>query len=75
MVGITLRAAEEATWQPVATVPRDGSPVMLFVRGADRKEYIWLDRWNSYLSRWEAAGASRPTHWRPVPGPPPPSPA
>jgi hypothetical protein len=66
-------------WQPIATAPRDGRAILVYIPGsvghAVRQDVIAV-YWSGWSGgRWETAwsGAklmARPTHWMPLPDPP-----
>lgn len=61
-------------WQPIATAPKDGSWIMLYVRWQDKRDIIGCGQWT-----WDGEGrkvwfwpwSNAPTHWQPLPSPPP----
>ena len=67
------------TWQPIETVPRDCTPVLLWIPDCDRGQpgvecgQWWGDCWWTNggpnggldMDEWDAA-----THWMPLPAPP-----
>lgn len=63
-------------WQPIATAPKDGSDVDLWVGGERIPEARWeRGRWSVWgLSQYDCMGwvvvQGKPTHWMPLPGPP-----
>ncbi|WP_173569120.1 hypothetical protein [Acetobacter conturbans] len=67
---LALDAFAERMWRPIATVPRDGSAILLFLHMKNRGDYIWLDRWDHQDGRWRLAPHAKPTHWTPLPAPP-----
>ena len=70
-----LRAALE--WRPIATAPKDGTPVDLWVKVKTvigdhhyRDEDCW---WDTEKGKWKHGDffvSGTPTHWRPVPAGP-----
>jgi hypothetical protein len=68
------------TWQPIATAPRDGMPVLLYspdsrepqvaigfwLEDEDPAESGWYDYWNDSAPPIDAD----PTHWMPIPAAP-----
>lgn len=57
-------------WKPIKTVPRNGSEVLVWVRGDRRPQgHVWVDK---FESDWEVAYTDywKPTHWMPLPEPP-----
>lgn len=61
-------------WRPIDSAPRDGTEVLLWVRGAERIGRYEQDP--TFGGWWELAGGVRllrdapPTHWMPRPAPP-----
>ena len=76
--GIALKAADEAAWLPIESVPKDYEKVLL----TDGKEVSqgWHDKWDQTFVRHDEARAGdgflayyddwKPTHWMPLPKPP-----
>ena len=69
------------SWQPIATAPRDGTPVLLFCPDATEPSTIiaafwefendpdpptWYEFWNDVAPALDVV----PTHWQPLPAPP-----
>ncbi len=58
-------------WQPISTVPRDGTVVDLWHKTAMRTTDVW---WDSDDNCWNGEGGldldAQFTHWRPIPQPP-----
>ncbi len=67
---------DPSLWRPIASAPRDGREVLVFVDG-----HVVVATWTA--GRWQAVVAGQtisevqggftlgaPTHWRPVPPPP-----
>lgn len=69
-------------WLPIETAPRDGSPVLLVNRAKNIAVGMWLS--SGHWAGWVLRGGSEPntffnthhgpTHWQPLPEPPPKSP-
>jgi hypothetical protein len=59
-------------WQPIATAPRDGTWLLLHAWHWGRLPTIGV--WSRYSNCWQDHnhGLDRPTHWAPIPAPPPP---
>lgn len=64
----------EQQWQPIATAPRDGTPVMLFARSPRATaSVICIGWWIESMGWLEAAFAPNhpigivPSHWMPLP--------
>ncbi|NHN83471.1 hypothetical protein GOB93_02300 [Acetobacter musti] len=68
---LALNAFVGHLWRPITSVPRDGSAVLLFHRMTGRGDYVWLDKWDVQDRQWRTAPRATPTHWMPVPPPPP----
>jgi hypothetical protein len=75
-----LSALPETPWQPMSTAPTDGTNILLFVPhyAMGRIPSVTLQGWNLAEDRrgWRsqyAGGEIHPTHWMPLPAPPPPS--
>lgn len=74
------------TWQPIATVPRDGTPVLLLSEGGDRgigfavrsfwsvgflEKTAWVGPYPSRMSIWLGGESlSDAIAWMPLPDPP-----
>ena len=62
------------TWQPISTVPRDGTRVLLYFTDGFPKSRIQTGHWLPELECWLAGGlalkARRVSHWMPLPDPP-----
>ncbi len=59
-------------WSRIASAPRDGSPVLGYVRFA-RGGHVVEMRWDRATGEWVTAPPRRvvlPTHWMPLPKPP-----
>ncbi len=62
---------DPSLWRSLASAPRDGTEVLVFVNG-----HVVVAAWAE--GRWQAVVAGKripfdlgsPTHWRPVPPPP-----
>lgn len=67
---LALEAFTARMWRPIATAPRDGSAILLFLNMPERGDYIGLDRWDPQDRRWRSAPHAQPTHWTPLPPPP-----
>ena len=66
-------------WMPIETAPKDGTRVLLMLRGPKPPEMIarWTQAWTSEdddLLEWindeEDTIYGTPTHWHPLPAPP-----
>jgi hypothetical protein len=77
-------AAVLPVWQPIATAPKDGTPLRLFSEGFINPDFNpggsvegqWCDDlgwigavWNAEQDCWDA-NEIVPTHWQPLPPPP-----
>lgn len=67
-------------WQPIKTAPKDGTRVLLWCDETPRivvSEWAKFDEWQGWVFSDEALadiqpeGPSCPTHWMPLPPPPP----
>lgn len=74
-------------WQPIETAPRDGSIFVVLapcIDSPDATYYdgqvrIWTRQWivndydknGAWWDNWKASIAPKPTHWMPLPAPPP----
>jgi len=60
-------------WQPIATAPKDGTPVLLWAPHWDSPRIGWTfanDPWQDCArDTWKPERA--PTHWMRLPAPPP----
>ena len=68
-------------WQPIDTAPRDGTRILLAWAGSEVTEGYWMG--DSSRNYWGVVGwfsidedvltsrPSRPSHWMPLPQPPP----
>lgn len=61
-------------WQPIETAPRDGSGFLAYVKETWVEGMFWNGEEWSYLSDGDTTphGRHQPTHWMPLPTPPPP---
>jgi hypothetical protein len=68
------RLSRSAEWRDIASAPKDGTFVLLFVRGSD----AWCpsigrwngDAWGDEMFSFHLPGLNMPTHWQPLPAPP-----
>jgi len=71
-----------AEWRPIETAPKDGTPIIVYmpweggmVRTAHYSRRLTEDRYaqNVWCVHWSGSYKSRvaPTHWMPLPPPPP----
>lgn len=61
-------------WQPIETAPDDGTPMLVTwpcTSGADVTVATKIEVWRDYYSGDHLAAQERPTHWMPLPEPPP----
>ena len=64
----TLRKALEGEWQPIATAPKDGSEICLYVMGNAGIPICDSTFWNGKEQGWcEWVNNRQPTHWSPLP--------
>jgi hypothetical protein len=75
---VRLSAVREArNWQPIATVPMDGSEVLLYLQAPFTRvvKARWFDVWENWIEgefpdpqdEYCGIGSRVPTHWMPVP--------
>lgn len=70
--------AERGGWQPIQTAPRDGTHIDLWITTGDRGRRYADCAWDRERDAWDFgptamvsdAHTARPTHWRPIAGPP-----
>jgi hypothetical protein len=60
-------------WQPIATAPKDGKPILVWAPDDDFSSFtgidlVWFDR--EWLYGQADSYPGRPTHWMPVPADP-----
>lgn len=63
-----LSRAESDEWRPIASVPKDGTDVLLFQPHTTGG--IWTDYWDEDAPGgpdWAICSEAEPTHWKPVP--------
>jgi len=69
-----IEAYERAKWQPIASAPRDGSPIDIYAnvrRFADCYWHSQAERWVSpHHGGLRLPADVKPTHWHPLPTPP-----
>jgi len=68
-----LRAASGGAqgWQPIATAPKDGTPVLLWWPHWSRQAIVgWVDKFGRWASEIALSEGTDPTHWMPLPVPP-----
>lgn len=53
-------------WNPIATIPKDGTPVLVCNSGMGHPEIAWHEETESTIKTYE--------YWTPLPLPPPPAP-
>lgn len=69
-------------WQPISTAPKDGTHVLLAIRGEKRTVLNWRGKrvvagyfqaqghdW-MVEGNWAKLNGVKPTHWLPLPSPP-----
>jgi len=60
-------------WQPIETAPKDGQTILVAAPGGPVAEVKW-EPMRRVPSRWRTKGYAlpwSPTHWQPMPTPPP----
>lgn len=63
-------------WQPIETAPRDGTRVLLGYEGAaDYDICVWHAALGNWFNEYSHPVPITPTHWMPLPDPPPPHPS
>ena len=70
----SVRSRERGGWQPIETAPRDGTWIIVWRRcGNDYIRQIGEDHWRDDLGGcWGRSNQDCcPTHWMPLPEPPP----
>lgn len=65
-------------WAPIASAPRDGRAVLLYLPRRPAQWAVVIGAWASGQGGWQAmgslallTGAEAPSHWMPLPAPPP----
>ena len=64
---------QRSAWQPIETAPRDGTQILGW-DGDERRIVWWCEggRWISdKLQEYHPGEREDPTHWQPLPSPPP----
>lgn len=79
-----LREGAIEWWRPIATAPKDGTPIRIYADGLKDEDFnpsgsvegFWQDGegwlgavWNPQHDYWMAL-PMKPTHWQPLPEPP-----
>jgi hypothetical protein len=63
-------------WKAMATAPRDGTPILVWVRWQNAPPGPAIVQWDTARKSWKRLGAARPiaatiaTHWMPLPAGP-----
>ena len=75
-----LRALPPDNWRPIATAPKDGEYMMIYIGELGRNSMTIIARWDDSYSIHGLGGHWKPreggqigleaTHWRPLPAPP-----
>lgn len=64
-------------WQPIETAPKDGTAILTCERGnyARSIRVCWwvVDQYQGVFWQDDADSEPNPTHWCPIPAPPPPT--
>lgn len=67
-----------ADWQPISSAPKDQTEILVFHPGVDGVGYMSVVWWDELLDGWliaalaeESIYAQSPSHWMPLPAPPP----
>ena len=69
--GVEGQAEARATWQPIATAPKDGTPILLYCEHKSMVEGSWNRGGAMHMPHWSTPTPwFEPTHWRPRPDPP-----
>lgn len=69
---LRARVAEldDGGWRPIETAPEDGTSVLIWDgRRVSQSEYITSHHFSGWMTCY--MGRPEPTHWRPLPAPPP----
>jgi hypothetical protein len=63
---------QEKGWQPIATAPKDADVLSLYSTGEGVHPGYWAgDCWVGVETQSLTSGQIKPTHWMPLPEPPP----
>lgn len=60
-------------WQAIGTAPRDGTPILVWVRWQNAPAGPAIAQWDTVRKGWKRLGVPRPiaptitTHWMPLP--------
>ena len=79
-----LTAPDRVGWQPIASAPRDGTRVLLWLDTRNPRDTPYVEQvcdgehvvqadigfWDEDPGCWRAPIIGEPTHWRPLPAPP-----
>lgn len=79
LLGAQMRAALTAAlakaWRPIESGPRDGTTILLYAPGWDSPKTGWTfgddDFWQDCPFHHKGDPSYTPTHWMPLPAPPP----
>lgn len=72
-LGVSLRRDPQG-WQPIETVPMDGTHVLLWLVDEQgdgiAAVYAWFSGWCNPVTSKHLNASDEPTHWMPLPDPP-----
>src|SRR5688572_22934538 len=67
---LAIAAQQDGAWQSIETAPKDGSEVLVSDCGLVRVGF-WDQARGGVWSKWPGRENIKPTHWQPLPAPPP----
>jgi len=68
-----IRANLVPQWQPIETAPKDGTEILVF-HPERNEQFVCYLKEGYWMFAPDAALATDPTHWMPLPNPPPATP-